>query len=164
MFDVRSSLNKGHSSGRRLSQLCARLRHRTPHSMSFLVDRFLASNAKRPRSGSFDIQTASFVALTGPRLLGCMRPGRHGRGGSHGARIRSPRLARSRYQLPALQGAIGGAGGVDGQLALRIGRHGPGLEPSRSPPASPPAPSRPSPPPRPEIAGIVLPCRPPTGS
>ena len=99
-----------------------------------------------------------------PRLLGCRRPGRHGRGGSHGARIWSPRLARSRYQVvPALQGAIGGAGRVEGQLALRIGRHGRGLEPSWSPPASPPLPARSSPPPRPEIPGIVLPCWPPTG-
>jgi len=31
---------------------------------------------------------------------------------------------------------------VAGQLALRIGRHGPGLEPSWSPPASPPVPAR----------------------
>jgi hypothetical protein len=58
---------------------------------------------------------------------------------------------------------FGGAGGVEGQLALRIWRHGRGLEPSWSPPASPPVPARSSPPPRPEIAGIVLPCWPPTG-
>ena len=36
--------------------------------MSFLINRFLASNAKKAPVGSFDIQTASFVALTGRAL------------------------------------------------------------------------------------------------
>src|SRR6267142_1319480 len=90
-----------------------------------------------------------------PHLLACTRPGRQGRGG-----IRSPRPARRRYQLSALQGAVGGASGGERRLALRIGRHGLGLSPSWSPPASPPVPVRSSPPPRHETAGIVLPCQP----
>src|SRR6266550_2945562 len=51
------------------------------------------------------------------------------------------------------------AGGVEGHFALRIGRRGPPLEPSWSLPV----PLRSFPPPRHQIAGTVLPCRPPTG-
>jgi hypothetical protein len=57
-----------------------------------------------------------------PRLLGCRRLGRHGRGGSHGARIRSPRLAWSRYQVPALQ--VRSAGRVAWRGSLRCGLGG----------------------------------------
>ena len=81
----------------------------------------------------------------------------HGRGDSHGARMRSPRLARSRYYVPALQSAIGG---VQRQLALQIWRHGLSLELSRGSPARPPVPAR-SWPPKPGIAGTVFHGRPP---